>query len=108
MSKVTFITASYNYAKYIKETIESVINQTVQDWEMIIVDDGSTDNSVEVIKSYCEKDNRIKLYQHENGVNKGLAETIKLGIKLAKIGVHFIPTILAAKMAYKSQRRKLK
>lgn len=84
MARVSVITASYNYEDYIKETIESVINQTFQDWEMIIVDDGSKDNSVEVIKSYCEKDSRIKLYQHENGENRGLAETLKLGISKAQ------------------------
>ena len=83
-TKVSIITASYNYENYIKETIESVIAQTFQDWEMIIVDDGSKDNSVEVIKSYCEKDSRIKLYQHKNGLNKGLPETVKLGIEKAK------------------------
>lgn len=82
--KVSIITASYNYENYIKETIESVIAQTYQDWEMIIVDDGSIDNSVEIINSYCEKDSRIKLYQHENGQNRGLSETIKLGIKKAE------------------------
>ncbi len=80
---VSIVTASYNYARYIGETIESVINQTYKDWELIIVDDGSSDNSVEIIKSYCQKDNRIKLYQHENGVNKGLPETLKLGISKA-------------------------
>ena len=83
MAKVSIITASYNYENYIKETIESVISQTYTDWEMIIVDDGSEDNSVEVIKAYCEKDSRIKLFQHENGENKGLAETIQLGIRRA-------------------------
>jgi len=83
MPKVSFITASYNYQDYIKETIESILKQTVSDWEMIIVDDGSKDNSVNVIKSYCDSDSRIKLYQHENGMNKGLAETIKLGLTKA-------------------------
>lgn len=77
---VSIITASYNYQDYIKETIESIINQTYKDWELIVVDDGSTDNSVEVIKSYCEKDPRIKLYTHENNENKGLMETIKYGL----------------------------
>lgn len=83
MLKVSIITASYNYENYIRETIESVIAQTFENWEMIIVDDGSTDNSVEVIKSYAAKDERIKLFQHENGVNKGLAETLKTGIRYA-------------------------
>ena len=81
MAKVSIITASYNYENYIKETIESVLNQTFQDWELIIVDDGSKDNSVSVIKEYCNRDSRIKIFQHENGVNKGLAETIKLGLE---------------------------
>ena len=84
MTKISVITASYNYENYIKETIESVLNQTFDDWEMLVVDDGSKDNSVEVIKLYCEKDGRIKLLQHEGGVNKGLIETIKLGAKEAK------------------------
>ncbi|MBQ4114693.1 glycosyltransferase [bacterium] len=79
--KISIITASYNYAKYISKTIESMINQTYQNWELIIVDDGSKDNSVEIIKSYCEKDSRIKLFQHKHGVNKGLKETLLLGIK---------------------------
>ena len=82
--QISIITASYNYEEYIKETIESVIAQTYTDWEMVIVDDGSKDNSVEVIKSYCEQDSRIKLYQHENGENKGLIETVKLGIEKAQ------------------------
>ena len=81
MAKVSIITASYNYENYIKETIESVLNQTFQDWELIIVDDGSKDNSVSVIKEYCNRDSRIKIFQHENAVNKGLAETIKLGLE---------------------------
>lgn len=82
--KFTIITASYNYANYINETIKSVIAQTYQNWEMLIIDDGSKDNSIEVINSYCQKDERIKLLTHENNQNKGLIETIKLGIKETK------------------------
>lgn len=81
--KISIITASYNYAQYIEETINSVISQSYQDWEMIIVDDGSSDNSVEIIKSFCEKDSRIKLLQHEGGQNKGLKETVLLGLNNA-------------------------
>lgn len=83
MAQVSIITASYNYENYIKETIDSVINQTFKDWEMIIVDDGSKDNSVNVIKEYCEKDDRIRLYQHEGNLNCGLIETLKLGLSKA-------------------------
>ncbi len=76
---ISIITASYNYADFIKETIDSILAQTYKDWELIVVDDGSADNSIEVIKSYCEKDSRIKLYTHENNENKGLIETLRLG-----------------------------
>lgn len=79
--KISVITASYNYAQYIEETINSVLNQSYQDWELIVVDDGSQDNSVEIIKSYCDKDRRIKLFQHDGGQNKGLKETLLLGIE---------------------------
>lgn len=81
--KISIITASYNYAKYIEETINSVINQSYADWELIIVDDGSSDNSVEIIKKYCQKDERIKFFQHANAENKGLKETLLLGLKNA-------------------------
>ena len=77
---ISIVTASYNYEKYIKETIESILNQSYADWELIIVDDGSKDNSINVIQEYCNKDSRIKLYTHENNENRGLAETLKLGI----------------------------
>lgn len=81
--KISVITASYNYAQYIEEMINSIINQSYRDWELIIVDDGSSDNSVEIIKSYCQKDSHIKFFQHENGENKGLKETLLLGIEHA-------------------------
>jgi len=81
--KISIITASYNYAQYIEETIDSVINQSHTDWELIIVDDGSFDNSVEIIKSYCKKDSRIKMFQHPDGQNKGLKESLLLGLKNA-------------------------
>lgn len=81
---ISIITASYNYENYIKETIESVLAQTYSDWEMIIVDDGSRDNSINVIKSYCDRDSRIKLFTHDENKNKGLAATLQLGLKEAK------------------------
>lgn len=79
--KTSIIITSYNYEKYIAEAIESVIAQTVEDWELIIVDDGSKDNSVEIIKEYCAKDSRIKLFQHFNDANKGLKASILLGLE---------------------------
>lgn len=78
--KISIITASFNYEHFLSELIESVLSQSYQDLELVIVDDGSKDNSVNLIKSYCEKDSRIKLFTHENNQNKGLCETLKLGI----------------------------
>lgn len=60
--KVTVVTPTWNSAKYIRETIESVQAQTYQNWEMIIVDDCSTDNTVEIVKHIAAQDSRIKMY----------------------------------------------
>lgn len=67
MPKVTVAMSSYNHGKYVGEAIESVLNQTYGDFEFLIADDGSSDNSVEVIKSY--KDKRIRFF--EFGKNTG-------------------------------------
>lgn len=77
---ISIITASYNYEKYINETIESILNQTYTDWELIIIDDCSTDNSCNIIASY--KDPRIKLLKNEK--NLGLKQTLLKGINEAK------------------------
>lgn len=58
---VSIITPSYNSEKFISETIKSVQSQTYQNWEMIIVDDFSTDKTVEIVKQFAKADNRIKL-----------------------------------------------
>lgn len=58
---VSIITPAYNSAKYITETIQSVQNQTYQNWEWIIVDDGSTDKTIDIINDFILKDSRIKL-----------------------------------------------
>ncbi len=81
-NKVSIITPSYNSFNFIGETINSVIAQTYENWEMIIVDDCSKDNSVELIREYVKKDSRIKLIQNE--VNKGAAETRNEALKVAK------------------------
>lgn len=69
--KVSIIMPNYNCEKFLEETINSVINQTYQNWELLIVDDCSTDKSVEIIKGYCNKDDRIKLFINEK--NSGAA-----------------------------------
>ncbi len=79
---VSIITPSYNSVNFIEETINSVITQTHQNWEMIIVDDCSKDNSVELIQEYVNKDSRIKLIQNKE--NKGAAETRNIALRIAK------------------------
>lgn len=79
--KVSIIMPSYNYALYIKEAIESIINQTYKNWDLIIIDDASTDFSLNIINEYVKKDSRIKLIINEK--NLGLAATLKKAINLA-------------------------
>ena len=79
--KISIITPCYNAAPYIANTIQSVQNQTILDWEMIIVDDGSSDNSVEIIQKIIAQDSRIKLIQKENG---GSASARNLALSIAQ------------------------
>lgn len=81
---ISFVVTSYNYDQYISQTLDSILAQSYKNFEVIVVDDGSTDNSLKIIEQYIKKDNRIKLYQHENGQNKGLPASVALGVKKAK------------------------
>ncbi|BAY34812.1 putative glucosyltransferase [Nostoc carneum NIES-2107] len=64
---VSVLVPNYNYAKYIGETLDSAIRQTYPHYEVIVCDDGSTDNSCEVIEAYVQKDLRIQLIRKPNG-----------------------------------------
>ena len=74
---ISVILPVYNGSLYLKESIDSILNQTYTNFELIIINDGSKDNSEEVIKSY--NDDRIKYLSQEN---RGLAATLNIGIKL--------------------------
>jgi glycosyltransferase involved in cell wall biosynthesis len=79
---VSIITPTFNSERFIAETILSVQAQTYKDWEMIIVDDCSTDRTAEIVASFQEKDSRIKyLY---NSTNKGSAFSRNIAIQKAK------------------------
>ena len=71
-TKISLLMANYNNAPYIKNAIESVLNQSSTEWELVIVDDLSIDNSLEIIQPYL-KDERIKLFKHQ--INKGCGAT---------------------------------
>lgn len=64
---VSIITPSFNRANVVTETAESILAQTYPHWEWVIVDDGSTDNSWEVLQSIAARDNRIKIFQRHRG-----------------------------------------
>jgi glycosyltransferase involved in cell wall biosynthesis len=70
---VSIITPSYNSEKFISETIISIINQTYTNWELLITDDYSKDNTINIIKSFQENDTRIKLFILKSNGGAGLA-----------------------------------
>ena len=63
MKKVSVIIPVYNVEEYLSECLESISNQKFSDIEIICVDDGSTDSSLEILKEYAQKDNRIKIIE---------------------------------------------
>lgn len=81
--KITVIIPVYNVEAYIRRCLDSVVNQSFFNIEIICIDDKSTDNSLNIIKEYCQRDNRIKCI--ENKINRGLSYTRNVGIK-ASIG----------------------
>ena len=81
MIKVSIILPVYNAEKYIKDTIYSVLNQTIKDIELIIIDDGSVDNSYNICKEIQKIDTRIVLKKIENN---GVSNARNYGIKIAK------------------------
>ncbi len=79
--KVSIIIPVYNTEEYLKKCLDSVINQTLNDIEIILIDDGSTDNSGKICNEYAEKDKRIKVIHQEN---QGQGRVRNEGLKIAK------------------------
>ena len=77
--KITVLMPVYNCELYIKEAIDSILNQTYTDFEFLIIDDAYTDNTLNIIKSYT--DSRIQLI--EKSINSGLTESLNHGFALA-------------------------
>lgn len=80
--RVSVILAAYNGQKYLREAIDSILSQTFSDFEFILIDDGSTDQTLEIIQSYARKDGRIKVIV--NAVNLGLMRSLNQGLALAR------------------------
>ena len=78
---ISVVIPAYNAGQFLDETLESVLSQTYENWECIIVNDGSTDSTESVAKKWCEKDSRFRLTNKENG---GLSSARNWGIKESK------------------------
>lgn len=77
---ITVLLSVFNGEKWLDKSIKSILNQSYKDFEFLIINDGSTDKSSEIIKSYAKKDKRIKYLFHEN---IGLTKSLNKGLKLA-------------------------
>ncbi|CUP39536.1 glycosyltransferase family 2 protein [Intestinibacter bartlettii] len=80
MPKISVIVPIYNIEEYVEECINSILNQTFKDFELLLVDDGSTDNSFDICRKYEKEDNRIKVIHKKNG---GLSDARNVGIDKA-------------------------
>lgn len=80
--KFSILIANYNNGKYFKDCFQSLLSQNYQNWEAVIIDDVSTDDSIEVIKKMVENDNRFRIYHNKN--NSGVGVTKSRLIELAE------------------------
>ncbi len=81
MTTVSVVVPCYNVEQYVKKCLDSLINQTLHDIEIICIDDKSTDNTLKILQDYAKQDKRIKLFTHSK--NQGVAVARNLGIKHA-------------------------
>jgi glycosyltransferase involved in cell wall biosynthesis len=82
---VSAIIIVFNGARYLSESIESILAQTFGDWELIVVDDGSSDNSAAIAREYADvHPNKIRVIAHPDGANHGMVATRNLGIAHAR------------------------
>lgn len=79
--EITVLMSVFNKERYLAEAVESILNQTFRDFEFIIIDDGSTDGSLEILQRYAAEDKRIRLVSREN---RGLVATSNEGLELAR------------------------
>lgn len=81
---VSVITPSYNAERFIGESIQSVLNQTYDNWEMIIVDDKSTDNTVEIVQKFIDQDARIRIIRLQENSGSAIARNTAIDQALGK------------------------
>ena len=78
---VSVVMSVFNGERFLREAVESVLEQTFREFEFIVVDDGSTDQSASILDSYRKSDARVRVYHQEN---KGLIESLNRGCSLAQ------------------------
>ena len=82
MAKISVIIPVYNVEKYLRECLDSVVNQTYKDIEIICINDGSIDNSLKILEEYSQNDNRIKIF---NQTNQGVSVARNIGTKESRL-----------------------
>ena len=80
MKDISVIVPVYNVEKYLSECIESILRQTYANYELLLINDGSTDNSLEICRYFEKKDKRVKVISKENG---GLSDARNVGLDYA-------------------------
>ena len=81
MQKVSIIIPTFNSSKYLKATLKSVLSQTYANWECIIIDDGSTDDTILILKEYASKDSRFKWFFRPSSKPKGPSSARNYGLE---------------------------
>src|SRR6266545_4787722 len=103
--RVTVIIAAYNYAPFIGEALDSVLAQTFADWECVVVDDGSTDATPEIVKQWVARDSRFRYVRQENrgpntARNVGLSQSSGEYVQFLDADDRLAPSKLAAHARY--------
>ena len=99
--KITVIMSVFNGSEFLAESIQSILDQTFKEFEFIIVDDGSTDNSLDIIRSFESADSRIKVISK---LNEGLAKSLNTAISISK--GEYIARMDADDISYKNRLEK--
>src|ERR1700735_3442488 len=78
---VSVVMRVFNGEQYLAEAVESILGQSFDDFEFIVINDGSTDHSAAILESYMNKDTRLRVYHQDN---KGIVEALNLGCAIAR------------------------
>ena len=88
MARISVLMASHNGAKYLRQSLDSILSQTFSDFELIIVDDASTDKTLKILEEYAKKDSRLKVCINEE--NKGLTASLNIALKQISADTEYI------------------